>query len=445
MLFLVRLALPCVLWAPLACASSHACAGAGASRHECSRANAALPSAMLLQSRNREKRVRLDENITLVKQNRTAEAIGQSEQNHTLANLSASRIHSQNLSQLLVPVGAAQSSSNGSSSLTWANFQVRLPVEIWMAAFTTTSAMLLVSTSSKTGPMAIIACYVASSICFQTMSKEVGVNFANPLLLVVIQMLVSSVVISILEAPRMECVRWRDAAKWLFVPFFMSCSLATSILSSRESSSSAVLIVANVLPLLLCCIEWKCTLITVPAQTWSILAALSMTLSGALLYGCMDNSARLASSIGKILIFVNCLCTLANRMIQTYLLQVDMYFSTSLPLCMLLNNSVGILPIVCIAWATGEIQSWTVVLSTASPLTWFWIMMSSVCSTCLGYAGLRMQQTVSGTTVLVMQNFNSTALIECFHPWQRVADKRVVRMPYFSSRDGVVQPIAPAC
>merc|ERR1719454_1735457 len=63
------------------------------------------------------------------------------------------------------------------------------------------------------------------------------------------------------------------------------------------------------------------------------------------------------------------------------------------------------------ALASGEIPHWKSVMAEASSNTWLWVVLSSGCGACLGYVGLKTQQLVSGTTVLVLQNFNKVLLL----------------------------------
>merc|ERR1740121_1899358 len=59
----------------------------------------------------------------------------------------------------------------------------------------------------------------------------------------------------------------------------------------------------------------------------------------------------------------------------------------------------------------GEVAHWGHSLVSADLDTWFLVVMSGLCGASLGYVGLRAQQLVSGTSVLVMQNFNKVLII----------------------------------
>merc|ERR1719243_561265 len=66
---------------------------------------------------------------------------------------------------------------------------------------------------------------------------------------------------------------------------------------------------------------------------------------------------------------------------------------------------------VFLAIARGETANWSHALTNSNANTWFLVVMSGLCGASLGYVGLRTAQLVSGTTVLVMQNFNKLLII----------------------------------
>merc|ERR1719291_516444 len=78
---------------------------------------------------------------------------------------------------------------------------------------------------------------------------------------------------------------------------------------------------------------------------------------------------------------------------------------------MVLNNAVGALLICLFATYSGDIRQWSSILRETNSTTGFWVVMSSSCGACLGYVGLRTQKLVSGTTILVLQNFNKMLLL----------------------------------
>lgn len=255
--------------------------------------------------------------------------------------------------------------------------------------------------------MTIIGCYVAASIGMNLLNKEAATTFKATFLLVIIQMVFASVVILLMEFRKMSCTQWRDILKWSVVPIAFAGMLATSMWAMREASLPAVLILKNFLPIVSFAAE-KALFDTPLSVTASMLFSLLLTFAGTVLYGFADASV---TNWGKLLVVVNCGFTLADRLVQTYYLKLSKDFTLSVPLCMLLNNTLGVVPILALAFASGEMPQWAAVVAQANSATWLWVVLSSGCGACLGYVGLKTQQLVSGTTVLVLQNFNKVLLL----------------------------------
>jgi len=64
-----------------------------------------------------------------------------------------------------------------------------------------------------------------------------------------------------------------------------------------------------------------------------------------------------------------------------------------------------------LAMSTGEIHHWRSTLEETDHMTWLWISASCGCGVCLGYVGISIQRIISGTSVLVLQNFNKVFLL----------------------------------
>jgi hypothetical protein len=269
------------------------------------------------------------------------------------------------------------------------------PVLLWAAA------------SPSTGPMAIIGCYVIASIGMNVLNKEAATTFKSTFLLVIIQMAFASAVILLMEFRKMSCARYGDLLRWSVVPLAFAGMLATSMWAMREASLSAVLILKNLLPIVSFAAE-KALFNTPLSITKSIVFSLFVTFIGTVVYGFADASV---TNSGKIFVVVNCGFTLVDRLVQTYYLKLSSNFSISVPLCMLLNNTLGVAPMLALAFVGGEIPQWRTVIAQADSDTWLWVVLSSGCGACLGYVGLRATQLVSGTTMLVLQNLNKVLLL----------------------------------
>merc|ERR1712183_666267 len=113
----------------------------------------------------------------------------------------------------------------------------------------------------------------------------------------------------------------------------------------KNASLTTILIMKNILPILTFGCE-KALFNQPESVNWKVVMALLMTLAGTVLYGFVDISA---TNLGKVLIIVNSLFTILDRLVQSHLLKGHADFSMSIALCMLINNSLGIGPMLALA------------------------------------------------------------------------------------------------
>jgi len=291
---------------------------------------------------------------------------------------------------------------------------IALKDDIMMAAaiFSTPVILHLLRTDALKEQNMVVALvvsglYVLASLAMNVLNKKAAKAFEGTCLLVILQMLVSVVVIICMEHSNMKLDKCTDFLKWLIVPFAFSGMLGTSMFAFKNASLTTILIMKNILPIL----TFGCekALFNQPASVnWKVVVSLLMTLAGTVLYGYFDISA---TNLGKVLILLNSLFTITDRLVQSYLLKGHADFSMSIALCMLVNNSLGIFPLFAIALVNGEISQWSHSLLSADKTTWFLVLMSGMCGASLGYVGLRTQQLFSGTSVLMLQNFNKILII----------------------------------
>merc|ERR1719277_1512419 len=107
--------------------------------------------------------------------------------------------------------------------------------------------------------------------------------------------------------------RWRDVAKWAIVPVAFAGMLLTSMFAFREATLCTILIIRNVLPIFTIIAEKS--LFGTPKEMSSYLVlSLLVTFAGSILYGVADISA---TRFGKVLILINCIFTVMDRLVQT--------------------------------------------------------------------------------------------------------------------------------
>jgi drug/metabolite transporter (DMT)-like permease len=281
-----------------------------------------------------------------------------------------------------------------------------------VAIFCVPSILYLLATDMLRQPSLVVICFVSAvymvaSLAMNVLNKRAAKEFEGTCLLVIIQMLVSVVVIVCMERDKLKMDKWADFVRWLVVPFAFAGMLGTSIFAFKEASLTTILIIRNILPILSFGFE-KAVFNQPESMCWKVVMSLAVTLVGSVLYGFADISA---TNLGKVLILVNCLFTIVDRLVQAHLLRGNRDFSMSISMCMLINNSLGIVPMLVLSALKGETANWGHALTSADKNTWFLVVMSGLCGASLSYVGLRTQQLVSGTTVLVVQNCNKLLII----------------------------------
>jgi drug/metabolite transporter (DMT)-like permease len=285
-------------------------------------------------------------------------------------------------------------------------------LQMAVAIFCVPSILYLLATDMLRQPSLVVICFVSAvymvaSLAMNVLNKRAAKEFEGTCLLVIIQMLVSVVVIVCMERDKLKMDKWADFVRWLVVPFAFAGMLGTSIFAFKEASLTTILIIRNILPILSFGFE-KAVFNQPESMCWKVVMSLAVTLIGSVLYGFADISA---TNLGKVLILVNCLFTIVDRLVQAHLLRGNRDFSMSISMCMLINNSLGIVPMLVLSALKGETANWGHALTSADKNTWFLVVMSGLCGASLSYVGLRTQQLVSGTTVLVVQNCNKLLII----------------------------------
>jgi len=258
--------------------------------------------------------------------------------------------------------------------------------------------LLLVSTS-----------YCATSISMNILNKACVTLTGAPSLLTAIQM--AFAVVATL-APKWKEVLGADRKQmlyWCIVPIFYAGMLNSSLFAYKYVSLSLMIVFRNLAPLVTMLVE---SLVMdaqhAPKVTLPAVLAIMMMVMGALLSTIGQSDA---SWIGLAVVLLNSLLAIADRLIQRRLLVSE---CTDLPLsaCMVLNNSLGMIPTLAVAVATNEVQTipahhaaWT------DPLSLLLIGLSGLMGLSIGFYGLMCQKGMTATSFQVLQNLTKIVLV----------------------------------
>lgn len=252
---------------------------------------------------------------------------------------------------------------------------------------------------------AIIA-WTMASICMNLFNKQAAEQFPATCLLVILQMLITDITIIILRFNELHWLVWRDFVRWLPVPCIIAAMLASSLFALKGTTVSTVLILRNILPIITFALE-KSMFNNPPTISKGHWFSMVATLAGTLLYGVSNLSVTMASVS---VVLLGCILTVADKLLQRYLLTAQ-DFKQSLAVCMLLNNTVGMLPLFLFAVVNGELWKWQSTLSAASSDTWLLIVATGLAGCCLGYFGLEVAKQISAASVLMLQNASKVVII----------------------------------
>ncbi|CAE8686648.1 unnamed protein product [Polarella glacialis] len=266
---------------------------------------------------------------------------------------------------------------------------------------------LFMSVSAESG--------AANSATMSWMMASIGMNIFNKeaagvcpaiLLLVILQMMVANMIVVATKHQDLKVKSWASILRWVPVPIFFASMLASSLFALKETTVTTVLILRNVLPLFSFVAE-KVLFGTPLVVNYKPVLALLVTLFGTVVYGCDNISVTHHSAA---LILFNCVVSVCDRLLQRHLL-ICPEFHENLAVCMVANNTIGLLPLLILALWTGETETWASTLHNTNAVSWFVIVLSSVAGCALGYLGLKVARAVTATMVLVLQNVSKLSVV----------------------------------
>jgi solute carrier family 35 protein len=245
----------------------------------------------------------------------------------------------------------------------------------------------------------------ACSLAMNVLNKVLVTNLKSPALLTAAQMFMTLIGTLILVRHRLTGTT-TQCLKWCFVPLLFCGMLLSSFLTYEYLTLSLLMIIRNVGPLVTLPIEYfimptdKC-----PYVTRRMIIALLVVLASTFLY--VEGIS--VSSWGILFAVLNMLLAIADRVAQRRLLTTECK-DLSLETCMFLNNSVGMVPILGFALATGEMN----VFDTGalfSNMTTVLLVLYGVIGTGICYFALAVQREITATSFMVVQNAVRMAVV----------------------------------
>lgn len=241
---------------------------------------------------------------------------------------------------------------------------------------------------------------LACNIFIGKLHKMVHTVFNTPFLLLIMELMFAQLWGLITQYRRMDFGNRRDLAMWFVTCLASAGSMASYSAALFETTMTVYLLTGGILPII-CIVTERC-LLKMSIQSLEVTTpSLLLIFTGNLLYG---YDSMYTTPFGKTLVFINSGFTLCERFLQTSLLTRDQHFSITPPSCAFLSASVGVCVLLGLAASTGEVSTWRAQVARADASTWCFLALSGGCRACSGYAVVKAQTMVSGTTILVVQS-----------------------------------------
>merc|ERR1719424_1001169 len=183
----------------------------------------------------------------------------------------------------------------------------------------------------------------------------------------------------------------------MVVPFFVGM-LLTSVLALSKASMTAVVTFRAVTPMVALAIE---RFYPNPLRVNHLmLGSMAVMAFGCCTY-CRGMSSGDLSGLGWIML--NSVFALGDRLLQRLMLAKDQDpVDISKTGVALLNNGLGLLPLLLAAYLTGEFKELPGVYNDMTAAGCTWVFLSCAVGVCISYCGIWAQSLISATTFLVL-------------------------------------------
>lgn len=247
------------------------------------------------------------------------------------------------------------------------------------------------------------------SVSMHTLNKAVVSFTQMPSTVTGIQMLVA---VAVMLCGNFGELRKADRGmmlRWCLVPICYAAMLNTSLIGYEYLSLTLVTVFRNLAPLVTMCVEG----VIMPPEhrptvTLPVVASILLMIAGALLFSWTETAF---SWIGLGLVVVNTCIAIADRVLQRRLL-VKECKDLAFPVCMIIANSLGLIPTFFLAWAQGEFQQFQRSKDNwMDPGVIVLVLMSAFMGLFIGLAGLMCQKAMSATSFQVMQNMSKVVVV----------------------------------
>eukprot|EP00930_Biecheleria_cincta_P076246 TRINITY_DN6345_c0_g2_i2.p1 TRINITY_DN6345_c0_g2~~TRINITY_DN6345_c0_g2_i2.p1 ORF type:complete len:351 (-),score=65.48 TRINITY_DN6345_c0_g2_i2:146-1153(-) len=227
----------------------------------------------------------------------------------------------------------------------------------------------------------------------------------------------------------------KDVLRWSMVVPFFSGMLLTSILALKNAPMTLVIVFRSLSPLISIVME---RFYPEPLKiTGKMLGAIAVMVFGAALYVSQMDRSNL---LGVQWVILNTVFAIADRLLQRLMLAKDQNpVDISKTGVTLLNNALGMIPLLIVAVCTGELTKAPAAFTALSSTGFFWVGMSCVVGLGISYTGIWAQSLISATSFLVLVNANKffIVFIEAYLMGTKVLTRRQIVGAVISIAGGI--------
>jgi len=251
--------------------------------------------------------------------------------------------------------------------------------------------------------------FSVTSVSMHTLNKAVVSFTHQPSTVTSIQMIIAVVTLMCWHGKEVISADRTQMFKWCLVPVAYAAMLNTSLLGYEYLTLTLVTVFRNLAPLVTMLVEG----VIMPPEhqptvTLPIIASIATMIVGALLFSWTESAF---SWLGLFLVLLNTLLAILDRVLQRRLL-VEECKDLPLSACMVINNSLGVLPTILIAGLSKEFQGFQdSATNWKDPGVITLVIMSGFMGLFIGLSGLMCQKAMSATSFQVLQNMSKVVVV----------------------------------
>lgn len=254
-----------------------------------------------------------------------------------------------------------------------------------------------------------MAAQTGCSVGMSVVNKELMNAFPFPAAAAGVQMVFTALLFATVFFPRLHYGSWRDTLRWsLIVPWLFGAQLATSLVATQALTLAQQQLFKNIVPILTLPIERFCT--ENVRITVAILLSLLVVLGGVTLFFTGEQTPP--SVVGIVWLVVNQLLVVSGRLVERRFLAVEQ-LDLSVTGALLLNNSLGLLPVAIALFVRGEESTYAT--HVVAPRGYVLLGASCLLGLAIGWCGMSLQKQIPATSFIVLTNLNKVSSL-CTSP-----------------------------